>query len=419
MWKIVIIGGGAGGLPLAIMLGQQLGKTQNAQVTLVDKNPGHIWKPLLHEYATDALNQRTVDSYYAKQGEFSCFCFKQGLLSKIDREHQKAIITGTTREGQPNSQTTQIDYDVLVLAVGSQCNDFGIPGVNEYSIFLDSPQHAKVLRDRLFDAMQHLCENPASGKIKIAIAGAGATGVELIPEIYQMLAQLQHSGMKGLSATMLDMTLIEAAPEILPTLPAKIALDVKAHLQNCGVKVYTQLKIIRADEKGYYTQQGNLIAADIMIWAAGVKAADFLQDIAGLETNQANQLVVTPMLQTTRDERIFALGDCACCAQPLGGTVPATAQAAHQMAARCAYNIAAFLNKRPLKPFQYKDRGTIISLGHTAEGIVLTPLGNKVIVKGKPAHRIYQLLYRWHQAQLYGPLKMLARICRREKGPSA
>lgn len=417
MWKIVIVGGGAGGLALAIMLGQQQGKTQKAHITLVDKSPVHIWKPLLHEYATDVLEQRTEEVYYSKQGQHSYFHFAQGQLNDIDRAHQKITITSTASDGISDNKKLQIDYDVLVLAVGSQCNDFGIPGVKEHCICLDTPEHAKVLRDRLLVAMQGLSENSHSKKIRIAIAGAGATGVELIPEIYKMLTQLRRTSMKNLHAKMLDISLIEAAPEILPALPPKLAHDIKNYLEHSGAKVHTELKIARVDECGFYTQQNNLIAADIMIWSAGVKAPDFLQNIAGLETNRLNQLAVTPMLQTTRDQRIFAIGDCASCPQPKGGTVPATAQAANQMAAICAHNITAFLNKRVLKPFQYKDRGTIISLGHTAQGVVSTPIGNKVIIKGQAARGLYRLLYRLHQSQLYGPLKTFSRIFGLNKNP--
>ncbi|MEN8470761.1 FAD-dependent oxidoreductase, partial [Enterobacter cloacae subsp. cloacae] len=127
-------------------------------------------------------------------------------------------------------------------------------------------------------------------------------------------------------------TLVEAGERILPALPPRISGAAHNELTKLGVRVLTQTMVTSADEGGLHTKDGEYIQADLMVWAAGIKAPDFMKDIGGLETNRINQLVTEPTLQTTRDPDIFAIGDCASCARPEGGFVPPRAQAAHQMA---------------------------------------------------------------------------------------
>src|SRR5690606_6195462 len=121
-------------------------------------------------------------------------------------------------------------------------------------------------------------------------------------------------------------------------------------------------RVTSANALGLETADGSVLAADLMVWAAGIKVPDFMKDIAGLETNRINQLVVNTHLQTSRDPNIFALGDCAEYTQTDGSRVPPRAQAAHQMASCCYQNILALLNNKPLKTYVYRDHGSLISL---------------------------------------------------------
>lgn len=117
----------------------------------------------------------------------------------------------------------------------------------------------------------------------------------------------------------LNVTLVEAGERILPALPVRISSAAHQELNKMGVRVLTKTMVTSADADGLNTKDGEKINADLMVWAAGIKAPDFMKDIAGLETNRINQLVVKPTLQTTRDEAIFAIGDCASCAKKEGG----------------------------------------------------------------------------------------------------
>lgn len=407
MQKIIIIGGGAGGLELATDLGDKLGKTDKAQITLVDKNSYHLWKPLLHEVATGVLDEQVDNIYYASQGQQHNFEFTQGTFTDLDRDSKRITVINH------NDESISIDYDILVIAIGSTSNDFGTPGVKEHCIFLDDQNAAIRLRETLINKFTSFCsiiddhQSTDQDKIRIAIVGGGATGVELASELPNMVETFGACGRNKMCSDLLDVSVIEATDRILPALPEKTAISITKTLEKQGIHVLTKTMITKAENDGFYPKDGDIIKADIMIWTAGVKAPDYLKEISGLESSRSNQLVVKPTLQTSRDDSIFVIGDCAYAMQDNGHASPPTAQAAHQMAKICYENIINILNNNPLKSFKYTDNGTIISLHDTAQGVVKIAGKSEMSVKGWFALIIHRLLYRMHQASLLGIFKTI------------
>jgi NADH dehydrogenase len=208
-------------------------------------------------------------------------------------------------------------------------------------------------------------------------------------------------------------TLIEAGPRILPALPEELATAAHKELEALGVRVLTNTAVVEATGEGMITKSGEFIAADLRVWAAGVKGPEILKDVAGLETTRANQLMVTPTLQTTRDERIFAIGDCAYFL-PEGATrpVPPRAQSAHQMATTVFRNICALIRARPLKPFVYKDHGSLVSLSYfsTVGSLMGNLVGGRMAIEGRLARFVYVSLYRMHLIAIHGWIKGVAMI---------
>lgn len=407
MQKIIIIGGGAGGLELATDLGDKLGKTGKAQITLVDKNSYHLWKPLLHEVATGVLDEQVDNIYYASQGQQHNFEFTQGTFTDLDRDSKRITVINH------NDESISIDYNILVIAIGSTSNDFGTPGVKEHCIFLDDQNAAIRLRETLINKFTSFCsiiddhQSTDEDKIRIAIVGGGATGVELASELPNMVEKFGACGRNKMCSDLLDVSVIEATDRILPALPEKTAISITKTLEKQGIHVLTKTMITKAENDGFYPKDGGIIKADIMIWTAGVKAPDYLKEISGLESSRSNQLVVKPTLQTSRDDSIFVIGDCAYAMQENGHASPPTAQAAHQMAKICYENIINILNNNPLKSFKYTDNGTIISLHDTAQGVVKIAGKSEMSVKGWFALIIHRLLYRMHQASLLGIFKTI------------
>ncbi|MBJ7221105.1 MULTISPECIES: NAD(P)/FAD-dependent oxidoreductase [unclassified Brenneria] len=407
--KIVIVGGGAGGLELATSLGHTLGRKKKAEVTLVDRNHSHLWKPLLHEVATGSLDDDMDALSYLAHARNHYFQFQLGMLTDIDRQQKTIQLAEICDEqGDVLVSARKIPYDILVIALGSTSNDFGTPGVKDHCIFLDNPKQARRFHNEMLNLfLKFTARTDEKDRVNIAIVGGGATGVELSAELHNAVKQLHSYGFNGLDKETLNVTLVEAGERILPALPPRISAAAHQELTNIGVRVLTKTMVTSAEAGGLNTKDGEFIDADLMVWAAGIKAPDAMKEIAGLETNRINQLVVEPTLQTTRDPDIFAIGDCASCPQEGGGFVPPRAQAAHQMASRCHANIVALLNGHTLKPYVYKDHGSLVSLSKfsTVGSLMGNLMRGSVMVEGRIARFVYISLYRMHQVALHGYVK--------------
>ena len=407
MKKIIVVGGGAGGLELVTKLGRKLGRTGKAEVMLVDKNRTHLWKPLLHEVAAGSMDAGLDGLSYRSHAHNHGFNFQLGTLSDINRETKTITLAPMFDEGgKPMLKERTVKYDILVLAIGSVSNDFGTKGVKEHCIYLDSPKQADHFHDELINRFLQYGESELSedNKVDIAIVGGGATGVELSAELYNAVEHLSAYGFKNLSTDCLRLNLVEAGPRILPALPERLAGMAQQELRELGVNIRTNTKVVEATAEGLKTADGELIPATLMVWAAGIKAPAFLKDIAGLETNRINQLAVKPTLQASRDDSVFVIGDCAYCLQENGKPVPPRAQSAHQMASLAYSNIVALLNDKPLKPYVYTDHGSLVSLSrYTTVGSLMGNLmRGSMTVEGFVARTVYVSLYRMHQVALHG-----------------
>lgn len=408
--RILIVGGGAGGLELATRLGNKLGRKNLAEIVLVDRNKTHIWKPLLHEVATGTLDVEIDQISYRAHAASHGFEFQIGTLTALNRQEQRITLAAVIADnGEVILEERQLNYDYLVLAIGSISNHFNTPGVTENCIFLDSPSQANRFNRRLLDAYLKL-NSPAhpKDKLNIAIVGAGATGVELSAELYHAAAELNLYGFADLRHERLNIHLIEAGPRILPALPERIASAAHKELLKLGVHVRTSTKVTAADEHGLQLGEEHL-DAELIVWAAGIKAPEFFKDLDGLESNRINQLLVTQTLQSSRDPQIFVIGDCAAFPLPDNKWVPPRAQSAHQMAKTAGDNLIAIVKNKPLRNFVYKDHGSLISLSRfgTVGSLMGNLVGGAMMIEGKLARVAYISLYRMHQAALHGWFKML------------
>jgi NADH dehydrogenase len=403
--KIVIVGGGAGGLELATKLGRLYKKSDKASITLVDANLTHIWKPLLHEVAAGSLSSATEELNYHAQAKWNHFSFELGRMEDLDRKAKTLRLAAVSDEqGQELIASRTLTYDTLIVAVGSTSNDFGIAGAKDNTVFLDSRKQADFFHRRLLDAYLASSARPdTTGTIAIAIVGAGATGVELAAELRHAAEELFSYGLGQVKPENLKITLIEAGPRILPALPERISNAVLKQLTYLGVNVMVNAAVSSIDEAGLTTREGLRIETSLKVWAAGIKAPVFLKDLDDLETNNINQLVVGSTLQTTRDESIFAFGDCAACFDPkTGRNVPPRAQAAHQQASTLVKSIDARIKSKPLPTFTYKDYGSLVSLSR------FSAVGNLIgdmKLEGHLARYFYMSLYQMHQVALYGALR--------------
>ena len=399
---IVVVGGGIAGLAIASKLSRTAGRTPIA-VTLIDREPAYVYKPMLHAIAAGTSDFSQQETNYIAQGRDRHFVFHPGELKGIDRDARTIQLGPLMIGGRSIVPERTISYDTLILATGSQANDFGTPGVKQYCHMVDSRSQAldlnREIRTRLLECLA------ASSTLSIAIVGGGATGVELAAELIQLTQIAAYYGATGLPSQV-KVTLVESGPQLLAAFPQRVAAAARERLEGLGITIVTGARVVAADAEGLRLAEGTRIGADLRIWAAGIKGSDAPGSLGSLEVTRTNQLVVGPTLQTTRDSRILAVGDCSSLAVGREGKpLPPTAQVAHQQAAHLIRHLPTWVEgRRDLPPFTFRDFGSLVSLGgYGAYG----SLGKFGLFKGGFIHgRVAQLghilLYRSYQSQLHG-----------------
>ena len=426
MHKIVIVGGGAGGLELATKLGDTLGKNKKAEITLIDCTKTHVWKPLLHEIAAGSMNPDKHELEYMAQAHWHHFRFRLGRMDRLNRRKKEVSIASYIDEdGKEIIPRRSFKYDTLVISVGSTTNDFGIKGAAEHSIALDTQEQAEVFHQKLHHAIlkaQTQKKAIQPGQLEVVIVGAGATGVELAAELHKATREMTAYGIDRINPDRdIKISIIEASSRLLPALPKKLSHSVALELGKLHVHLYLGERVTEVSAKGIKTHTKKIISSGLVVWAAGVKAPDFLKNIDGLETNRINQLMVNSSLQTTKDDSIFAFGDCAAC--PIDGTdqyVPPRAQAAHQQANLLFRSMKLRVKgKIHLPRYVYKDYGSLVNLGtySTVGNLMGSLIGDSMFIEGIIARLMYQSLYKMHLMALHGfmsmALQLLARMITR------
>ncbi|CAG9185024.1 NAD(P)/FAD-dependent oxidoreductase [Cupriavidus pinatubonensis] len=414
--RIIVVGGGAGGLELVTRLGDRLGKRSRAKVILVDRNPTHFWKPLLHEVAAGSMDANTHQLEYAAQARWHHFEFQHGALTAVDRLRKCITVAGCfDDEGQELQPVRELEYDTLVLSIGCVTHFFGVPGAEQHSLALDTVEQAEKFRRRLIST----CVRAQSGRgrtgahgrsrVDIAIVGAGATGVELAAELRNTAHVLNAYGIHKLDPRQdIHIHVIEAGPRILPALSERISHKAHKLLSNLHVNVLTSERVTTVSPSEILTASGKRIEVDLTVWAAGITAPAVVRNF-GLPVNRAGQVIVGPTLQVEGDSSIFALGDCASytCVERQT-VVPPRAQAAHQQATFLFTALNARLKGRAPPAFRYKDRGSLVSLGDfSAVGSLKGGLvGGSMFIEGLLARLMYTSLYRMHVMTLHGLRRM-------------
>lgn len=402
--RIVIVGGGAGGLELAARLGRLPRLHDGAEVLLVDAQLTHFWKPLLHEVAAGTLPPQANQAEFLQQARRHRFRFHLGRMQSLERAHRRIWLApledDDDREVAPRRA---VRYDTLVIAIGSIVNDFGTPGVGDHATALDTDEDARRFHRRLLAACARaeIEDDP----VDIVIVGGGATGVELAAELRESVRTIAGYGATlSRMAAPVRLSVVEATPRLLGALPAAVADRARADLEDSGVQLLLGQRVTKVSSREVTLESGGTLSADLCVWAAGIQGPPTLRDLDGLELDRTRRLVVRPDLRTTRDANVFAFGDCASIAAA-DAQVPATAQAAQQQADHLARVLPRLLDGDAiLPPFRYRERGSLVSLGsRRATGELASPaIGRSVVLYGLLARLAYWALQRRHVATLHG-----------------
>lgn len=426
--RIVIVGGGAGGLELASRLGRTPGRKGGVRVTLIDRNRTHIWKPRFHAIAAGSMSAHDERLDYLYQAHSTGFEYCRGAMEGLDRITREVLVAEVLgSEGEQVLPARRVPYDTLVIAVGSVSNDFGTPGVAEHMYTLDTAHEAEQFHQRLINACYRANEFPddSPDHLSIAIVGGGATGVELAAELHGAIGTLAEYGLDRLDPERnVRIRLIEAGPRILGGLAEDLAQEVSARLQEMQVEVLTEEKVSEVTAREIRTESGKVIPVDMAVWAAGIKAPAFLAELDGLETDKADRLVVANTLATTQDPSIYVMGDCAATPAEGDGILPPLAQVAHQQASYLAKALPARMRGESVEPFSFRNRGSLVSLGDETTVGNLRGLvqGKGLRIEGWMAGMMYRMLYRSHRMTVQGvgdtALETVSEFVRKPTGPS-
>jgi NADH dehydrogenase len=410
--RIVILGGGAGGLELASALAHR----PDLDVTLVDRVGAHIWKPRLHEFAAGTVTSTLSEISFYMLARMRGFRFEQGSVIGIDHAARAVRLAPPDIPGAVASER-RIGYDACVVALGGITADFGIPGVREHAVRLDAKLDADGFRDRFVALL--INARQARVPAHIVIVGSGATGTELAAHLRLAETAFFDCPETADQPRLLDLTLLEAAAEVMPGADAELRAGVVRRLAELDVTVVTSARITAVEPDAVRAASGESWRADVTVWAAGLVGLPVLATLGNFEIDRKGRIMVDAYLRSTVDPAVYVLGDAASLTpegakQPL----PPTAQIASQEAAY----LARSLPERAAKPFRFRDKGKLVSLGGAGTVGLVGISRNDFFVDGQFAKAAYHALQRRHQWQVLGPLRgsvaILADVISPTRGPA-
>jgi NADH dehydrogenase len=410
--RVVIVGGGAGGLELAAQLGRVHGP---ACVTLVDVRAFHIWKPSLHETAAGTLDIHQEGMSYLMMAHRRRFSFVLGRMTSVDRGQRIINIDQVTDDdGEIVLPARAVPYDTLVLAVGSIANLQGTPGAAQHAVALECTKTAERFRLTLLKAMIQVDQakpHDPTASLNVVIVGGGATGVELAVELHEAAQVLGAYGLPSFRPDRdMTITLLEGADRLLTSLPEGLARANHARLTELGIKVQTGCKVTEVTATSVKTAEGAEFPAGLCLWSADIQGPAVLAAL-DLPMNRCRQLEVDQRLETG-DPRVLAFGDCAAVPWREHATVPASAQAAHQQAAYLVRKVGMRIRGLPdlAHPFVYRDRGSLLSLerGRGLRGLLGKLAGRGLFVSGTLARFMYMALHLSHHRVALGTCHTLS-----------
>jgi NADH:ubiquinone reductase (H+-translocating) len=357
--RVVIVGGGFGGLQAA----KELGNNKNVRVTLIDRKNHHTFQPLLYQVATAVLSPGEIASpirrilYRYKNVEVVL-----GEVVDFDKERQVVKLQNCT---DVLGESSEIPYDYLIVAAGARHSYFGHDEWEEFAPGLKTVEDAVEIRRRVLLAFE-LAERDAllygtHEPLIFAVVGGGPTGVEMAGAIAGIARLALAKDFKLIDTTKARVILFEGSNRVLGTFAEELSEKAKRQLEDLGVEVRLN-SMVKAIEPGRIQVNDEWLECSVAIWATGVAASPLGKKL-GVETDRAGRVVVNPDLTVPNHKNIFVIGDMASLKMENGASVPGVAPAAMQMAENAAANILRDLKNQPRVAFKYKDKGSMATIG--------------------------------------------------------
>jgi NADH dehydrogenase len=362
--RILILGGGFGGLYAALRLQRKLARRSDVEVVLVSRENFFSFTPMLHEVAASDLDLTHIVNPVRKL--LSRIQFFLGDVEMVDLERRFARVA---HGSGPHRHTHDLDFGVLVVALGSTTNYYGLPGVEESALGMKSLGDAIALRNRVIACLEEAdteCSMKAGRRAPLCtfvVAGGGFAGVETLGAVNDFAREALRF-YPNLKAADLRMVLVHSGDEILPELDARLGAYARRKLASRGIELRLGTKVKQATEDGIELSDGSFVPSRTLVWTAGTSPHPLL---AALPCKKENgRLRVTPELQVDGRPGVFALGDCAFIPGPDGRPYPPTAQHALRQGTVVADNVLAHLRGAAGKPFRFQALGQLATIGKRA-----------------------------------------------------
>jgi NADH dehydrogenase len=351
--RIVIVGGGFGGLAVA----KALRKTP-VQITLVDRTNHHLFQPLLYQVAMAGLSPADIAapirSILNNQRNVSVLLAE---ATGVDFERQALLLS----DGE-------LPFDYLLLATGGRTSYFGHDEWSRFAPGLKSLDDAIEIRRRVLLAFEAAEREVDSGRrrdlLRFVVVGGGPTGVELAGAIAELARHVLARDFRSINPSSAEIVLLEGGPRILPSFPPDLSASAARQLAGLGVTVRVNAHVTRIDERGV-SLGDELLASTTVIWGAGVRATSLTERL-GVPLDRAGRIVIEPDLSLPGHANVFAIGDMVNFSHQNGQSLPGISPVAMQMGRHVARNIERDLRGQPREPFRYVDRGTMATIGRKA-----------------------------------------------------
>ena len=396
--EVVIVGGGFGGLSAARAL-----KGAPVRVTLIDRRNFHLFQPLLYQVATGGLSPANISA---------------PLRALLRRQKNARVLMAEVVDVEPESRRLLLDggevrYDFLVLAAGARHHYFGHGEWETVAPGLKTIEDALEIRRRLLSAFE-MAERTASPEaaealLTFVVIGGGPTGVELAGAIGEVAHQTLREDYREIDTRRARIVLVEALERVLPTYPADLSQRARASLAKLGVEVRTGVRVSAMDDESVVLSaaggDGERLRTRTVLWAAGVSTQPLvtkLSEAFGAETDHAGRLRVGPDLSLPGRPEVFVIGDMALSLQD-GKPLPGVAPVAMQEGRYLAGLIVDRLQGRPSRPFRYRDRGSIATIGRAAAVVHL----GRLRLWGLPGWLTYLFVHLMYLEQFQNRLLVL------------
>lgn len=383
--RVLILGAGSAGLSAALELERASGKHAELEVTLIDQNNYHLFLPLLYQVVTGGVEPGHIcfplRSLLIRGGTDGPVSFRESRIQSLDLDRRRAA-----------TDDAELEWDYLVVALGSATNFYGLADIEHNSLTLKSLRGGITIHNRILDsyeaALRESDEQRRQELLTFVIVGGGATGVELTSSIQDFVRKVLVRDYPTLTPQV-RVALVDARERILPDMKASLAKVALKRLSSQGVEVLLGSRIAKAWPAGVQTADGQIIPTRTVIWVAGVKPVPVVESLP-LDKAGDGRIPVKDTLEVAGLPGVYIVGDSAYLPQwPGSEPYPPTGQIAVRQGLACARNIINAIEGKPQRPFRYKYKGELISMGRN---VAVAQVG-RFAFDGFPAWLLWRTYY--------------------------